>query len=250
MSESERTIEHTKPRHIAIIMDGNGRWAKARGKKRVQGHKAGMDRAREMVQTCGALGIDVLTLFAFSSENWNRPKDEVGFLMNLFVTGLTKESKSLNKNNVQLRVIGDISRFDDKLQKAIREAELLTQNNDGIVLQIAANYGGQWDIVQAANSVIEKKLSDNTTPKLTAEELQAHLLGNDLPLPDLLIRTGGEQRISNFLLWQCAYSELYFSPLLWPDFDEQALKDAVSDFATRQRRFGKTGEQIEQEAAN
>nr|WP_144391651.1 polyprenyl diphosphate synthase [Pleionea sediminis] len=246
MSEKEIIILQTKPRHIAIIMDGNGRWAKTRGKKRVQGHKEGMERAREMVQTCGALGIEALTLFAFSSENWNRPQDEVGFLMNLFVTGLTKESKSLHKNNVQLRVIGDVSRFDKKLQKAIFEAEKLTSSNDGIVLQIAANYGGQWDILQAASKAANESFQNgNGMVELTSSDIEAKLTGADIPHPDLLIRTGGEQRISNFLLWQCAYSELYFSPLLWPDFDSEALKEAVSEFGQRQRRFGKTGEQVE-----
>jgi undecaprenyl diphosphate synthase len=229
------------PQHIAIIMDGNGRWAQQRGKKRVQGHKAGMERAREMVQTCGALGVKALTLFAFSSENWRRPKDEVGFLMNLFITGLTNESKSLHKNNVQLRVIGDVSMFEPKLQKAIENAETLTKNNDGIVLQIAANYGGQWDIVNAVNNIL---VEQPDTQQVTAEQLSNKLTGADLPDPDLLIRTGGETRISNFLLWQCAYSELYFSSQLWPDFDSEALKEAVNDFALRQRRFGKTGEQI------
>lgn len=235
------------PEHIAIIMDGNGRWAQRQGKKRVQGHKAGMDRAREMVEACGAMGVKVLTLFAFSSENWNRPADEVGFLMNLFVTGLTKESKTLHKNNVQLRVIGDTSRFDPKLQKAIAQAEQLTAENDGIILQIAANYGGRWDMIQAVNRAMAAKADDS---ELSEEDIGQYLMGADLPEPDLMIRTGGEIRISNFLLWQCAYTELYFSPKLWPDFDTSALKEAVAEFGCRQRRFGKTGEQVSSEAAS
>ncbi len=235
-----------------MIMDGNGRWAVKRGKKRVQGHKAGMERAREMVQACGELGVKVLTLFAFSSENWNRPKDEVSFLMNLFITGLTKEAKTLHKNNVQLRVIGDVSQFESKLQKAIEKSVELTKDNDGIVLQIAANYGGQWDMVQAVNAAITEQLIEKPTekPLLTAEHVERNLCGSDLPHPDLLIRTGGEHRISNFLLWQAAYSELYFSSLLWPDFDKKALIEAIDDYNGRQRRFGKTGEQVEQSTDN
>lgn len=248
---TQDSIEHSDskriPEHIAIIMDGNGRWAQRQGKKRVQGHKAGMDRAREMVEACGAMGVKVLTLFAFSSENWNRPADEVGFLMNLFVTGLTKESKTLHKNNVQLRVIGDTTRFDPKLQKAIAQAEQLTAENDGIILQIAANYGGRWDMIQAVNRALATKSDDS---ELNEEEIGQYLMGADLPEPDLMIRTGGEIRISNFLLWQCAYSELYFSPMLWPDFDTSALKEAVAEFGRRQRRFGKTGEQVSSEAAS
>ncbi|WMS86962.1 isoprenyl transferase [Pleionea litopenaei] len=245
MPQSQQS-EQKIPQHIAIIMDGNGRWAQARGKKRVSGHKAGMDRAREMVEACGVMGVKVLTLFAFSSENWKRPEQEVGFLMNLFVTGLTRESKSLHKNNVQLRVIGDISRFDSKLQKAITSAEQLTADNDGIVLQIAANYGGQWDITNAVNKAMSERESASPLEPLTAEDISLHLSGADLPDPDLLIRTGGEVRISNFLLWQCAYSELYFSEALWPDFDTELLKQAVHEFGRRQRRYGQTGEQVDQ----
>ncbi len=243
----ETTATARTPKHIAIIMDGNGRWAQRQGKKRVQGHKAGMDRAREMVEACGAMGVKVLTLFAFSSENWNRPADEVGFLMNLFVTGLTKESKTLHKNNVQLRVIGDTSKFDPKLQKAIQQAEELTARNDGIILQIAANYGGRWDMVQAINRALTEQAEKG---ELTEQDFAQYLMGADLPEPDLMIRTGGEVRISNFLLWQCAYTELYFSPMLWPDFDTNALKEAVAEFGRRQRRFGKTGEQVDSEAAH
>jgi undecaprenyl diphosphate synthase len=185
-------------------------------------------------------------LFAFSSENWNRPADEVGFLMNLFVTGLTKESKALHKNNVQLRVIGDTSRFDAKLQNAIAKAEQLTAQNDGIILQIAANYGGRWDMVQAINRLLAEHPDKSA---VTEQDVSRYLMGADLPEPDLMIRTGGEVRISNFLLWQTAYTELFFSPKLWPDFDSEALKEAVAEFGRRQRRFGKTGEQVNSEAS-
>lgn len=226
------------PQHIAIIMDGNGRWAQARGKKRVFGHKAGMERAREMAEVCGDLGVKYLTLFAFSSENWNRPKEEVSFLMDLFATSLKNESKKLHKNNVNLTIIGDKEGFDDRLRKAIDKAEMLTQDNDGLYLQIAANYGGRWDMVQAAQSLAEQG------EKITESSLQQHLVTGTGPDPDLLIRTGGEQRISNFLLWQAAYSELYFSNALWPDFDGDALKGAIENFNQRQRRFGKTGDQV------
>ncbi|WP_425559475.1 polyprenyl diphosphate synthase [Kangiella marina] len=219
-------------------MDGNGRWAQARGKKRIMGHKAGMERAREMAEVCGDLGVKYLTLFAFSSENWNRPKEEVSFLMELFATSLKNESKKLNKNNVKLTVIGDKDGFDAKLRKAIDKAEALTQDNDGLYLQIAANYGGRWDMVQAA-----KRLADKGEA-ITEESIQSSLVTENGPEPDLLIRTGGEQRISNFLLWQAAYSELYFSDALWPDFDGGALKAAIDNYNQRQRRFGKTGEQI------
>ncbi|MEE4245514.1 MAG: polyprenyl diphosphate synthase [Kangiellaceae bacterium] len=229
------------PKHIAIIMDGNGRWANARGKKRVSGHKEGMNRAREIVQACGERGVKYLTLFAFSSENWQRPKEEVSFLMNLFVTGLTQEAKMLDKNNVQLRVIGDISKFDSKLQKAIKKSEQLTVDNDGLILQIAANYGGKWDITQAVNKWFSEQKAQSM---LTEQDIDSLISGHDLPPVDLMIRTGGEYRISNFMLWQCAYAELYFSDHLWPDFDSNCLDQAINDFANRQRRFGQTSEQV------
>lgn len=238
MSDKQKAITDKLPQHIAIIMDGNGRWAQARGKKRVFGHKAGMERAREMAEACGELGVKYLTLFAFSSENWNRPPEEVSFLMDLFATSLKNESKKLNKNNVQLKVIGDKEGFDKGLQKAIDKAEALTADNDGLVLNIAANYGGRWDILQAGQKLL------NSSQEVTEENLSKFLATGDAPEPDLLIRTGGEKRISNFLLWQAAYSELYFSDALWPDFDSEHLKLALADYAQRQRRFGKTGEQV------
>ena len=210
-----------------------------RGKKRVFGHKAGMERAREMAETCGELRVKYLTLFAFSSENWRRPQEEVSFLMDLFATSLKNESKKLHKNNVKLTIVGDKQGFDKRLQKAIDNAEQLTRDNDGLHLQIAANYGGRWDIAQAASRLAQQGITE-----ITEDQLGQHLVTGDGPEADLLIRTGGEQRISNFLLWQVAYSELYFSDLLWPDFDAEALKLAIDDFNRRQRRFGQTGEQV------
>ncbi len=238
MSEIKANIP-ANLKHIAIIMDGNGRWAQKRGKKRVMGHKAGMERAREMAEYCGEQGISVLTLFAFSSENWKRPQDEVSFLMDLFATSLKNESKKLHKNNVKLVVIGDKAGFDKRLQKAIDNAEELTKDNNGLLLQIAANYGGHWDITQAANQCLMDGIE-----KITEEDIHKRLVTADVVDVDLMIRTGGEQRISNFLLWQTAYSELYFSDALWPDFDSKELENAINDFAKRQRRFGQTGEQI------
>ncbi len=238
MSENKPYIPENL-QHIAIIMDGNGRWAQKRGKKRVMGHKAGMERAREMAEYCGEQGIKVLTLFAFSSENWKRPQDEVSFLMDLFATSLKNESKKLHKNNVKLTIIGDKSGFDKRLQKAIDKAEDLTKGNDGLLLQIAANYGGRWDVAQAATQLAQAGVTE-----ITEEMLSEHLVTAGIAEPDLMIRTGGEQRISNFLLWQTAYSELYFSNALWPDFDGAELQIAIDDFAKRQRRFGQTGEQI------
>lgn len=238
MSENKPNIpEHLQ--HIAIIMDGNGRWAQKRGKKRVMGHKAGMERAREMAEYCGHNGITTLTLFTFSSENWKRPQEEVSFLMDLFAVSLNNESKKLHKNNVKLKVIGDVAGFDKRLQKAIDKAENLTKDNDGLLLQIAANYGGRWDIAQAAT-----QLAQSGVTEITEDLISEQLVTAKIAEPDLMIRTGGEQRISNFLLWQTAYSELYFSDTLWPDFDNQELQKVIDDFANRQRRFGQTGEQV------
>lgn len=235
------------PRHVAIIMDGNGRWARQRNLPRFAGHKAGVEIVRNVVQTCGELGIEVLTLFAFSSENWRRPKKEVGLLMDLFLMALEREAKKLHKNNVQLRVVGDRSAFSSKIQKRIREAEELTRKNNGLVLIIAANYGGKWDITQSVRSLAEQVAAGRLQPEeITSEHIQTTLSFADLPEPDLFIRTGGEQRISNFLIWQLAYCELYFTPTLWPDFDRAAFEDALISYTTRQRRFGRTAEQVEQ----
>lgn len=237
-------IEKT-PKHVAIIMDGNGRWAQIRNKKRTFGHKAGVEKTREVVEACAKKGVQSLTLFAFSSENWARPEEEVSYLMELFVLALKREIKMLNKNNAQLKFIGDVAGFNEKLQKSIREAQQQTSNNDGLQLNIAANYGGRWDIVNAANLAM-KNLAKGE--KLTEESLANYLSTAELPELDLLIRTGGEKRVSNFLIWQAAYAELYFSEKLWPDFDSSELDRAFDEYRQRQRRYGKTGEQIVCEA--
>lgn len=227
-------------------MDGNGRWAEARGKPRHAGHRAGVETVRRVIETCGQEGVRVLTLFAFSSENWQRPETEVKMLMELFFTALNREIRRLQKRNVRLRIIGDISAFSEKLQQLIREGERLTAENDGLVLQIAANYGGRWDITQAARNLARQVKAGLLQPEEIDEAVFARQLSfADQPDPDLFIRTGGEKRISNFMLWQCAYTELYFTDVLWPDFDDQALRDAFEDFARRQRRFGRVSAQVE-----
>lgn len=233
------------PKHVAIIMDGNGRWAERRGSPRFTGHKAGVEAVRNVVEICGELGIHVLTLFAFSSENWRRPKKEVGLLLDLFITALEREVNKLHNNRVQLRVIGDLSAFPVKLQQRIHEAMQLTATNQGLILNIAANYGGKWDVTQAVRKLAIRVAAGELQPELiTQDAIAAELSMHDLPEPDLFIRTGGEQRISNFLIWQLAYTELYFTERLWPDFDRVEFIRALQSFASRQRRFGKTGAQI------
>ena len=235
------------PRHIAIIMDGNGRWAEQRNLPRVSGHKAGVESVRNTVQSCAELKIEALTLFAFSSENWRRPKQEVGMLMDLFLISLEREAEKLHKNNVQLHIIGDRSAFNSKLQAQIHKAETLTTDNTGLVLCIAANYSGRWDITQAAQKLAQRvEQGILRAEDITAKKLEAAMILHGLPEPDLFIRTSGEQRISNFLLWQLAYTELYFTDILWPDFNRSHLDDALAAFAGRQRRFGYTGDQVEQ----
>lgn len=238
----------TLPKHVAIIMDGNGRWAKKRFLPRVAGHKAGVESVRAVVRTCAEKKIEVLTLFAFSSENWNRPAQEVGYLMSLFIKALERESKKIHKQNIQLRVIGDRSRFEKKLQQHIFKAEQLTQYNTGLKLIIAANYGGYWDICKSVTSIATDIQSGNlTVDQISPQLIQSRLATVDLPNPDLLIRTSGEQRISNFMMWQLAYSELYFSEALWPDFDEKEFNKALDFYAKRERRFGLISEQIRDE---
>lgn len=233
------------PRHVAIIMDGNNRWAKRRFLPGVAGHKAGVGAVRAVVEVCAREGIEVLTLFAFSSENWQRPADEVSALMSLFLSALRREVRKLGENGIQLRIIGDRSRFHPELQAAMAEAEAHTAGNQGLVLQVAANYGGQWDITQASRRLAQQVRSGELDlEQITPERLSAELVTGDLPPPDLCIRTGGELRISNFLLWQCAYAELYFTDLLWPDFRHEAIYAALHEFTRRQRRFGKTDEQV------
>lgn len=234
------------PQHVAVIMDGNGRWAKSHGLPRIAGHRKGVERVRDMVTRCVEKGIKHLTLFAFSSENWRRPAQEVQLLMDLFLSALENEIKKLHKNNVRFRVIGDISRFGEKLVSRIRQAERMTLDNQALALTIAANYGGRWDIAQACAQLARRVQDGDTDPAtITEASLEPFLSLADAPEPDLFIRTGGEQRISNFLLWQLAYTEMYFTPVLWPDFDRAQFEKALASYAGRQRRFGLTGDQIE-----
>ncbi len=233
------------PRHIAVVMDGNGRWANKRHLPRAAGHKAGVNATRKIVENCAKNNIEALTIFAFSSENWNRPQLEVSALMTLFVSTIMSEVKKLHKKNVHVQFIGERTRFSGKLQKSINEAEVLTKDNTGLHLNIAANYGGRWDVVNACRLLVKKVQANNKTVDDIDEDLFNSFMSlSDVPAPDLLIRTGGEQRISNFLIWQLAYSELYFVDTLWPDFSDKDLAAALSWFAGRQRRFGKTGQQI------
>lgn len=238
--------EQRLPRHVAIIMDGNGRWAKRRMLPRYMGHREGVKAVRRAVEYCRKHDIEVLTLFAFSSENWRRPESEVGLLMELFVRTLRKEVARLHKNGVRMRFIGDRSAFDQKLQSLMDSAETQTAGNTGMTLAIAVNYGGRWDIADAARRLaVQVARGELEAQAIDSERLGQELSITDLPEPDLFIRTGGEQRISNFLLWQLAYTELYFTDLLWPDFNAAAFDEALSSFAGRQRRFGKTGDQVE-----
>jgi len=245
MSEAIQHASGEVPRHVAIIMDGNNRWAKKRFLPGVAGHKAGIDAVRAVVEVCAEAGVEVLTLFAFSSENWRRPAAEVGALMELFLAALRREVKKLDQNGIRLKIIGDRSRFHPELQAAIAKAEQQTAHHDKFLLQVAANYGGQWDIVQAAQQLAAAvQEGELQVEDIDAQHLQNALSTASQPPPDLCIRTGGERRISNFLLWQLAYSELYFTHLFWPDFKHQAMRDALADFSSRQRRFGKTCEQV------
>ena len=239
------------PRHIAIVMDGNGRWAKKRFLPRLVGHKKGVETVRKIIRQCSNMGVECLTLFAFSSENWNRPVDEVNGLMTLFVVALEREAKSLVRNQVKLKFIGDTSRFPKKLQQAIIDVEALTSKCTGMTLLVAANYGGRWDILQSVKKLANQvKSGELDAEDITEDTINSLLSTEGVPTLDLFIRTGGETRISNFLLWQLAYSELYFSDSLWPDFNENKLVDAIASYSGRQRRFGKTGEQITGESQN
>ena len=234
------------PKHVAIIMDGNGRWAKQRHMPRIAGHKAGVKSARMAVEVCARNNIAALTLFAFSSENWNRPRKEVDLLMELFIKSLREEAQAIHENNIRMKIIGDRSAFTDKLQSRIAEVESLTEHNTGMTLSVAANYGGRWDIVQAVQKIIAEGIAAEDVDQVVIEK---YLTLSDLPAPDLFIRTGGEHRISNFLLWQIAYTEQYFTDTLWPDFTEKHFIQAFDDYAGRQRRFGRTGEQVEEKNA-
>ena len=241
-STKEVPLAASMPQHVAIIMDGNGRWAKKRLMPRVAGHVRGVEAVRGTVAACIERKIPYLTLFAFSSENWRRPADEVSFLMKLFVKSLKEEAQRLNNAGVRLRIVGDLSRFDTDLRQAIADAEALTATNTTLTLTVAANYGGRWDIMQALNR-LALEMPDKAG-RYSDEDLAAFSVMAHAPEPDLFIRTGGEQRISNFLLWQLAYTELHFTDLLWPEFDAVALDTAIASFRKRERRFGRTSEQL------
>ena len=229
-------------------MDGNGRWAKQRFLPRVAGHQRGVEALRETVKTCRELGVEYLTVFAFSSENWRRPADEVSFLMQLFMKMLEREVAKLHENNLCLKIIGGRSRFAEQLNRHIVEAEQLTAENDGLTFTIAANYGGRWDIMQAMQAMLKDK--PDMSASFSEAELEPYLSMHYAPEPDLFIRTGGEQRISNFLLWQMAYTELYFTDTLWPTFDREALQAAIHSYQARERRFGRTSEQLQEGKAD
>ncbi|MGH8673432.1 MAG: polyprenyl diphosphate synthase [Burkholderiales bacterium] len=248
----ERTLSSTLeipetgevPRHVAIIMDGNGRWARRRHLPRFAGHKRGVEAVRRVVRACADRGVGFLTLFAFSSENWRRPPEEVALLMQLFVAALTREVRKLHRNDIRLKVVGDTSAFDLKIRTLIEAAERLTEGNRGLTLTIAANYGGRWDILQALTRLTREQ-PEAIARGVTEEHVAPHLSMAYAPEPDLFIRTGGEQRVSNFLLWQLAYTELFFTDRLWPDFDAVALDEAIEWYRGRERRFGRTSEQLE-----
>jgi undecaprenyl diphosphate synthase len=244
------TPVHSKlPRHVAVIMDGNGRWAKQRGLPRAAGHHAGVKAVRATVQGCAQRGIEVLTLFAFSSENWKRPADEVSSLMNLFVQALDREVDSMHSNGIRVRFIGERSLLNDKLQQRIASAEQRTAGNAGMQLVVAVAYGGRWDLLQATRKLAQQCVcGERQAEQLTEADISASLELHDVAEPDLFIRTGGERRISNFLLWNLAYTELYFTEMLWPEFSDTELTMACTYFAERQRRFGLTAEQLTEQS--
>ena len=239
------TSETKLLKHVAIIMDGNGRWSEQKGKHRVFGHKYGLKALRKTIVFAAEQKIQALTIFAFSSENWKRPEEEVKMLMELFFTVLGSEVKTLHKNNIKLSIIGDISSFSDRLQKKIHAAHLLTANNTGLALNVAANYGGRWDITNATRQIAQQAVNGSLNIDDISEALLTQTLSlSELPDIDLMIRTGGDYRISNFLLWQLAYAELYFTDTLWPDFDAQSFQFAIDAFKSKERRFGQTSAQI------
>jgi undecaprenyl diphosphate synthase len=233
------------PRHVAIIMDGNGRWAKQRLLPRVAGHRKGVEAVRATVRAAIKQGVEYLTLFAFSSENWRRPAEEVSILMELFLRALEQEVEKLHENDIRFKVVGDLGRFPQQIRELIAAGESLTARNTGLTLTVAANYGGRRDIMHAAQRFFADHPDAADGPPLAPEALAPYLAMSYAPEPDLFIRTGGEQRISNFLLWQLAYTELYFTDTLWPDFDADALEAAIASYQGRERRFGRTSEQVQ-----
>ncbi len=248
MTSSTLTIPDARliPRHIAIIMDGNGRWAKQRFLPRIAGHRRGVENVRSTVRACAEKGVEFLTLFAFSSENWRRPADEVSFLMQLFVNALEQEVVKLHKDNIRFKVIGDLSRFEPRLRQLIADAEQVTRENTRLTLTVAANYGGRWDMIQAVTRMLDDQ--PHLARGFAEADVAPYLSLGYAPEPDLFIRTGGEQRISNFLLWQLAYTEMYFTDILWPDFDMAAMEQAIGSYQQRERRYGRTSEQLQQTA--
>ncbi len=233
------------PKHIAIVMDGNGRWARAKNRPRFIGHKRGVDAVRDIVKECSKLNVECLSLFAFSSENWKRPEEEISNLMGLFMLDLDREAKSLARNNVKLKIVGDLSAFSEKLQEKIKYVEKLTAESTGLNLIVAANYGGRWDITGATKKIGQLiESGEKTSDSISENDISQHITTLGFPDPDLFIRTGGEKRISNFMIWQMAYAELYFTDVLWPDFNAEHLNNAIQDYSSRQRRFGKTSEQV------
>jgi undecaprenyl diphosphate synthase len=251
-TSSTRDIPEVRaiPRHVAIIMDGNGRWARQRRLPRVAGHRRGVEAVRGIVRACIERGVSYLTLFAFSSENWRRPEDEVSILMDLFVRALEQEVAKLHENGIRFKVAGDLTRFDRRIRELIEDGEALTAANARLTLTVAANYGGRWDIAQAARRYFSAHSDGEIRGAgFTSEAIEPFLAMAYAPEPDLFIRTGGEQRISNFLLWQLAYTELYFTPMLWPDFNAEAFDTAIAWFRERERRFGRTSEQVAAQGA-
>lgn len=245
-----KSEQEAVPSHIAIVMDGNGRWAEKRKRPRTFGHQAGQKALHKIVEYCGQIGVRELTVFAFSSENWNRPRKEVNRLMELFLRALDKEARELDENNIRIRFIGDLAGFSEELQKKIAEATARTADNTRMTFNVAANYGGRWDIVNASRNIAADIAGGRLQPEHIDEALFSRYtaLGQS-PDPDLFIRTGGEMRVSNFLLWQSAYTELYFSPALWPDFSPDLLDEAIAEFRARERRFGLTGGQTRRKTA-
>jgi undecaprenyl diphosphate synthase len=236
------------PEHIAIIMDGNGRWAKKLGLNRIFGHRNGVKAVRETVETCGKIGVKYLTLYAFSVENWHRPQDEINSLMSLLVETIIKETPDLDKNNVQLQAIGNLASFPENVTAGLNQAIKITSKNTGLILTLALSYGSRWEITEAVKTIAEKAAAGEIEPgNINESVIEQYLTTHSMPDPELIIRTSGEQRLSNFLLWQGAYSEFYFPAVLWPDFREKDLMKAIKEYRKRERRFGKTGEQIKQE---
>lgn len=247
LTSSTRTIPETSdiPRHIAIIMDGNGRWAKKRFLPRVAGHRKGVEAVRNLVRACIQRGVDCLTLFAFSSENWRRPPEEVSLLKGLFLNALEQEIDELHRNNIRLKIVGDVSGFGARIEELVTAGEQRTADNTRFTLTIAANYGGRWDVMRAAQAYFRDHPDALDRSDIPPEVIEPYLATRDLPEPDLFIRTGGEKRISNFMLWQLAYTELYFTDTLWPDFNTRALDEAIASYRQRERRFGRTSEQVQ-----